>query len=67
VEKYGPGPGSRRWLVWEITGSSNLPASSQASDVVTVLSVIRHFFDIDESQAWGPSARVRLSKTAGLM
>jgi hypothetical protein len=31
------------------------------------LSTIRHFFDIDESQARGPSARVRLSKTAGLM
>jgi len=32
-----------------------------------VLSTIRHFFDIDESQARGPSARVRLSKIAGLM
>jgi len=32
-----------------------------------VLSTIRHFFDIDESQAWDPFARVRLSKVAGLM
>ena len=32
-----------------------------------VLSTIRHFFDIDESQARDPSARVRLSKVAGLM
>ena len=28
---------------------------------------IHHFFVIDESQAWGPSARVRLSKVAGRM
>ena len=31
------------------------------------LLIIPHFLDIDESQARGPSTRVRLSKTAGLM
>jgi hypothetical protein len=31
------------------------------------LSTIRHFFDIDESQARDPCARKRLSKIAGLM
>jgi hypothetical protein len=35
--------------------------------LLAVLSTIHHFFDIDESQARGPSARVRLSKIAGLM
>jgi hypothetical protein len=35
--------------------------------LLAVLSTIRHFFDIDESHARGPSARVRLSKIAGLM
>jgi hypothetical protein len=32
-----------------------------------ILSTIRHFFDIDESQARGPSGRVRLSNVAALM
>jgi hypothetical protein len=35
--------------------------------LLAVLSTIRHFFDIDESQARDPSARKRLSKIAGLM
>jgi hypothetical protein len=35
--------------------------------LLTILSAIRHFFAMDESQARGPSARVRLSKIAGLM
>jgi hypothetical protein len=44
--------------------TANNPANPS---LLAVLSTIRHFFDIDESQARGPSARVRLSKIAVLM
>ena len=41
---------------------SGIPGTRLFSEAVAVLSTTRHFFDIDESQARGPSARVRLSR-----
>jgi hypothetical protein len=50
-----------------VTASSMTAGNHAHPSLRSVISVIRYFFDIDESQARGPSALVRLSKTADLM
>jgi hypothetical protein len=43
-----------------------LTRKSRTEDINRILTPV-HVFDIDESQAWGPSIRVRLSKVASLI
>jgi hypothetical protein len=59
------------WLIVSFEQSASLWDLNQGcvrtNPLLEVLSTIHHFFAIDESQARGPSVRVRLSKVAALM
>ncbi len=79
LPSYGreAGAGGKRSInkVWEKSGRflrGFLPVEYDLSigcnhNRSSAFPILHHFFDIDESQARGPSARVRLSKIAGRM